>query len=132
MKIVATFLSGFILAVLLVGGAWHISSEYNLPRRLPTQIPFDSQQWKEGGSGVKGQMHRDAIRFLETERPSKSRIIELFGPSGYQESANLNGADLYYIYQVDLGQRIGGKPFLDKIGIAFHDDGSYSHTTKWD
>lgn len=132
MKTIAAFFAGFILAGLVVGGAWYGSVEYNFPRRFPEQIPFDSDRWKEGDSVVRGKMYQDAIRFLETERPSKERVISIFGPSGFNEPAYLNGAEVYCVYQIDLGQRLAGRPYLDKIGIAFHEDGSYSHTARWD
>jgi hypothetical protein len=132
MKNIAAFIAGFILASLVVGSAWYFSAEYNFPRRLPTQISFESQRWKEGDSGLRGQMYQDAVRFIEKERPSKERVMSLFGPSGFHDSAYPNGAEIYLVYQIDLGQRIAGSPYLDKIGIAFHKDGSYSHIATWD
>ena len=132
MKNIAAFIAGFVLASLIVGSAWYFSVQYDFPRRLPEQISFESQRWQEGDSGLRGQMYQDAVRFLEKERPTKEATLSLFGPSGFKESDCLNGAEIYLVYQIDLGQRIAGNPYLDKIGIAFHKDGSYSHTATWD
>lgn len=77
-------------------------------------------------------MYKDIAQFLETDRPNRDEVLALLGPSGYKEQASLNGADIYYVYQVDLGQSISGVPYLYKMGIAFHEDGSYSHIAIWD
>lgn len=77
-------------------------------------------------------MYRDAVRYLQQERPSKPQAKAAFGPTGSGESAYLNGAEYYLVYHIDLGQRIAGIPYLHKLGIAFHKDDSYSHVTTWD
>ena len=132
MKRILPFIAGFLLATAIFGGGWYIDVNYGITPRLPDQIPFDSQKWIQGDAGIRGQMYRDAVRYLNEERPTKIEAETIFGPSGYNDSVNLNGADIYLVYQIDLGQRIGGKPFLDKLGIAFHKGGSYSHSVSWD
>jgi len=133
MKTFLTFVSGLLCGSLLIGFCWYIVS--TIPYKahtIPPQIAFDSTQWKVSDSSVRGQMYKDLIRYLETQRPIKNEIIDLLGPSGYNDQAHLNGAEYFYIYHIDLGQRISKKPFLDKLGIAFDKDGKYSHTAVWD
>lgn len=77
-------------------------------------------------------MYRDLVKVLEERRPTDKQTEALLGPSGVTDKAYLNAAAVYLIYQIDLGQRIAGRPFLDKLGIAFHEDGTYSHVTVWD
>ncbi len=77
-------------------------------------------------------MYRDIVRVLQERRPTEKQAQELLGPPGVTDKAYLNAAEVYLVYQIDLGQRIGGRPFLDKLGIAFEKDGSYSHVTVWD
>ena len=99
---------------------------------MGSEMCIRDRKWIQGDAGIRGQMYRDAVRYLNEERPTKIEAETIFGPSGYNDSVNLNGADIYLVYQIDLGQRIGGKPFLDKLGIAFHKGGSYSHSVSWD
>ena len=99
---------------------------------MPEQVPFDSEAWLAGDASLRGHMYRAAIAYLETERPTREGVEQLFGPSGYQEPAYLNGAEYYLVYQIDLGQRISSVPFLNKLGVAFHKDGTYSHVSTWD
>ena len=77
-------------------------------------------------------MYKDLVKRLEHDRPTKDQAIQLLGPSGSSEKAHLNGAEYYLIYQIDLGQRMSGLPYLDKLGIAFEKDGRYSHVAIWD
>ncbi len=132
MKTTSSFLLGFLLASVLFGSAWHVMNKAGLPRIFPDQIAFDSSLWKSGDAALRGRMYKDLVRHLESERPSQGMIIELLGPSGFTEPARLNGAEYFYVYHIDLGQRIAGKPFLHKLGIAFTEDGAYSHAVTWD
>ena len=77
-------------------------------------------------------MYRDVVKHLQEHRPTDKQAEELLGPSGITENAYLNSADVYLVYHIDLGQRMAGLPFLNKLGLAFHNDGSYSHVTIWD
>jgi hypothetical protein len=77
-------------------------------------------------------MYRDLVKLLQEQRPTSKQAEELLGPPGVSDPAYLNAAAVYLIYQIDLGQRFAHRPFLDKLGIAFHKDGSYSHVTVWD
>ena len=132
MKSIRPFIAGFLLAAAIFGGGWYIDLNHNITRQFPDQISFDSEKWRQGDAGIRGQMYLDAVRYLNEERPSETETEASFGPSGFSDVTHINGADIYLVYQIDLGQRVFGKPFLDKLGIAFHEDGSYSHTVSWD
>ena len=133
MKTLLAFVGGLICEAFILGGVWYILSTVSFkPHRIPQQVTFDSTLWKTSDSSVRGQMYKDLIRYLEVTRPTIKDIPDLLGPSGYSDKALLNGAEYFYIYHIDLGQRMGGKPFLDKLGIAFDKEGRYSHSTVWD
>ena len=77
-------------------------------------------------------MYLDLVKHLEARRPSKNEAVDLLGEPGGTRSAGLNHADEYLVYQIDLGQRICGMVFLNKLGVAFQKNGEYSHVTIWD
>jgi hypothetical protein len=124
-------LAGFLLGAAIFGGGWFLDSQYAARRSTP-QIPFDQKGWKQGDASIRGRMYRDVVRMLQEQRPTDKQTQELLGPPGNTDKAYLNAANVYLVYHIDLGQRIAGRPFLDKLGIAFHGDGSYSHVTVWD
>jgi hypothetical protein len=87
---------------------------------------------QEGDAFTRGRMYRDVVRFLQERRPTDKQAEQLLGPPGVTDKAYLNAADVYLVYQLDLGQRIAGRPYLHKLGIAFQKDGTYSHVAVWD
>ncbi len=134
MSRLCSVVSGFLLGSTIFGGAWYLDTQYAVVRRRPPQIPFDRQEWRQGDASTRGRMYRDVVKLLQEQRPTDKQSQELLGPPGVIDKAYLNAADVYLVYQIDLGQRqgLGGRPFLNKLGIAFHEDGSYSHVTVWD
>jgi hypothetical protein len=131
MKVAIAFLLGFVLAVVLTKTFLDGVGDWS-PRVFPEQVPFEAVTWRESDSSVRGQMYRDLVKLLESDRPSKDEVLQLLGPSGYSEPAYLNGAEYFLIYHIDLGQRMSDRPFLDKLGVAFDQEGEYSHTAVWD
>ncbi len=77
-------------------------------------------------------MYRDLVKVLQELRPTDKRAEVLLGPPGVTDKDYLNAAEVYLVYQIDLGQYMGGMPFLYKLGLAFHKDGSFSHVATWD
>ncbi len=132
MKSFKVFLSGFIVAAVIFGGGWLLDHEFGFPMVTPDQIAFESDAWRRGSSLERGHMYRSVVAFLEKERPSREVAEEFLGPSGGLQMAYRNGADSYLVYQIDLGQKISGIPYLNKLGVAFHIDGTYSHIAVWD
>ncbi|MEO0454192.1 MAG: hypothetical protein AAFY98_08660 [Verrucomicrobiota bacterium] len=132
MKKIIPFTLGFILGAMIFGTGWYLESQFSIFRSFPDQIPFNSEDWKSGNANIRGGMYRDVLRMLESERPDKETTEDLLGPSGYIESAQLNGAKYYLVYHIDRGHRFFVVPYLLKLGIAFHNDDTYSHNIIWD
>ena len=131
-RILASFVIGGLFGAAVVGVVCVVTPGISVVVRVPEQVPFDSDAWRSGDARLRGHMYQGAIVYLETERPTRDVVERLLGPSGYREPAHLNGAEHYLVYQVDLGQRISSVPFLNKLGVAFHKDGTYSHVSTWD
>lgn len=131
MKIAAGFVCGFVVALLLVLGFFKMTEGF-APRKIPAQVAFDSKVWRESDSRVRATMYKDVVRYLETERPTKAEAEKMLGPSGYSTDAYLNNAKYLLVYHIDTGQRLNGEPYLDKLGVAFGNDGRYSHSAVWD
>ena len=129
---VLMFLFGAMSGAAFLGLGWFLDRHYNVLRILPVQVEFEAGTWRRGDATQRGRMYRAVVAHLESQRPTKEHALELLGPSGFSQSAYLNGADVYLVYQIDLGQRILGVPYLHKLGLAFHKDGTYSHSTVWD
>src|SRR5436190_343844 len=121
MSRIVSALVGFLLGAAIFGGGWYLDDRYAVFRRLPPQIPFDQQAWRQGDAFTRGRMYHDVVRVLQEQRPTDKQAKELLGPPGVTDTAYLNAAKVYLVYQIDLGQRIGGRPFLVKLGIAFHE-----------
>jgi hypothetical protein len=131
-RVLVSFVIGGLLGAAVMGVVCMLTPGISIFERAPEQIPFDSPAWLSGDARLRGHMYQAAIAYLEAERPTQDTVLRLLGPSGYRESAYLNGAEHYLVYQIDLGQRISSVPFLNKLGVAFHQDGTYSHVSTWD
>jgi hypothetical protein len=132
MKRAGVFLLGAVVGGLVIGAGWYLDHQFALLGHLPEQSQFDSQVWRQSDAYVRGGMTNALVSYLNEKRPSKEQTEALLGPPGKIRSAQMSGAADYLVYQIDCGQKIGGVPFLCKLGIAFHKDGSFSHVSIWD
>jgi len=124
------FMAGFLVAAVILGSAVWVSSEFG--RRLVPQVPFDSGRWKVSDVRERGAMKKSLVALLEKERPNQEAALALLGPPTTNRGDYLNYADICLEYHYDAGQRMGGLPYLNKLGLAFDKDGKYLFVTSWD
>lgn len=132
MKRLPPLLSGFLLGSAFVSLLWFGTHRYNLSVDRPPQISFEAERWRASGAAERGMMYEDLVKILQETRPSLQETKAMLGEPAYERDAYPNNAEVCLVYNYDRGQRILGFPYLNKLGVSFDKNGTYSDVTSWD